>query len=61
MGAEGVPLIKKWISTSKIDFSDPTGRPASGCRARTPPLNGFILQIFWDLLDVEFKPKSNES
>ena len=61
MGDEGVPLIKKWISTGKIDFSDPTGRPASGCRARTPPLNGFILQTFWDLLDAEFKPKSNKS
>ena len=49
MGDEDV-----WISTGKIDFSDPIGRPASGNRARTPPSNGFILQTFWDLLDAEF-------
>ena len=60
MGDEGVPLIKKWISTGKIDFSDPTGRPASGNRARTPPLNGYILQTFWDFLDAESKPKGNK-
>ena len=51
MGDEGVPLIKKWISTGKIDFSDPIGKPASGNRARVPPSNGFILQTFWDLLE----------
>ena len=36
MGDEGVPLIKKWVSTGKIDFSDPIGRPAPGSRARVP-------------------------
>ena len=49
MGDEGVPLIKKWVSTGKMDFSDPIGRPASGSRARVPPSNGFILQTveYW--------------
>ena len=60
MGDEGVPLIKKWVSTGKIDFSDPVGRPASGARARVPPSNGFILQTFWDLLEIELKPKGNK-
>ena len=60
MGDEGVPLIKKWVSTGKIDFSDTTGKPASGNRARSPPLNGFILQTFWDLLEIELKPKGNK-
>ena len=60
MGDEGVPLIKKWVSTGKIDFSDPTGKPVSGNRARVPPSNGFILQIFWDLLEIELKPKGNK-
>ena len=60
MGDEGVPLIKKWVSTGKMDFSDPIGRPASGSRARVPPSNGFILQTFWDLLEIELKPKGNK-
>ena len=60
MGDEGVPLIKKWVSTGKIDFSDPIVKPASGKRARVPPSNGFILQSFWDLLEIELKPKGNK-
>ena len=60
MSDKGVTLIKKWVSTGKIDFSDPVGKPASGNRARVPPLNGFILQTFWDLLEIELKPKGNK-
>ena len=60
MGDEGVPLIKKWVSTGKMDFSDPIGKPASGNRTRIPPSNGFILQTFWDLLEIELKPKGNK-
>ena len=60
MGQKGVPLIKKWVSTGKMDFSDPIGRSASGSRARVPPSNGFILQTFWDLLEIELKPKVNK-
>ena len=56
MGNEGVPLIKKWISTGKIDFSGPVERTASGNRSRVLLSNGFILQTFWDVLDAEFKP-----
>ena len=48
------------FSMSKIDFSDPIGKPASGNRARIPPSNGFILQTFWDLLEIELKPKGNK-
>ena len=43
-----------------MDFSDPIGKPASGNRARVPPSNGFILQTFWDLLEIELKPKGNK-
>ena len=60
MGDEGVPLIKKLVSTGKMDFIDPIGKPASGNQARVPPLNGFILQTFWDLLEIELKPKGNK-
>ena len=60
MGDEGVPLIKKWVSTGKMDFSNPIGKPASGNRARVPPSNGFILQTFCDLPEIELKPKGNK-
>ena len=61
MGNEGVPLIKKWISTGKIDSSNPVERPASENRAtKVHLLNGFILETFWDLLDAELKPKVNK-
>ena len=60
MGDEGEPLIKKWISTGKIDFSNPVERPASGNRTKVHLLNGFILETFWDLLDAELKPKVNK-
>ena len=60
MGDEGVPLIKKWVSTGKMGFSDLIGKPTSGNRARVPPLNEFILQTFWDLLEIELKPKGNK-
>ena len=32
----------------------------TGNRARVPPSNGFILQTFWDLLEIELKPKGNK-
>ena len=60
MDDEGVSLIKKWVSTGKMDFSDPIGKPASGNKARVHPLNGFILQTFWDLLEIELKTKGNK-
>ena len=60
MDDEVVTLIKKWVSTGKMDFSDPIGKPASGNRVRVPPLNGFILQTFWDLLEIGLKSKGNK-
>ena len=60
MGDKGVTLIKKWVYVGKIDFRYPIGKPASGNRARVPPWNGFILQTFWDLPEIELKPKGNK-
>ena len=47
-------LQARWTSV------DPIGRPASGSRARVPPSNGFILQTFWDLLEIKLKPKGKK-
>ena len=60
MGPEGMPLIQKWTSTGRIDFSNPEEIPGTGGRARVPLLNGFIIQTFWDLLEQELKPKGNK-
>ena len=60
MENEGIPLIRKWQSTGKIDLSDTVEIPASGGRARVPLSSGFILQTCcWDLLE-ELKPKVNK-
>ena len=60
MGREGKPLLNKWISTGRIDFSNPEEIPATQGRARIPLSNGFIIQTFWDLLEKELKPKGNK-
>ena len=60
MGREGKPLLNKWVSTGRIDFSNPEEIPATQGRARIPLSNGFIIQTFWDLLEKEFKPKGNK-
>ena len=60
MGREGKPLLNKWISTGRIDFSNPEEIPATQGRARVPLSNGFIIQTFWDLLELELKPKGNK-
>ena len=60
MGREGKPLLNKWISTGRIDFSNPEEIPATQGRARVPLSNGFIIQTFWDLLEIELKPKGNK-
>ena len=58
MGDEGVPLIKKWVSTGKIDFSDLIGKPASG-NSKNSSFE-WIHSTFWDLLEIELKLKGNE-
>ena len=60
MGPEAMPLIQKWQSTGKIDFSTPEEIPGTSGRARVPVSSGFIIQTFWDLLEEELKPKGNK-
>ena len=60
MGPEAMPLIQKWTSTGKIDFSTAEEIPGTGGRARVPLSNGFVIQTFWDLLEEELKPKGNK-
>ena len=59
MGDEGILLVKKWTAIGKLDFSLPE-EISAGKKRRQPFLSGFILQTYWDLLDVECKPKGNK-
>ena len=60
MGDEGLPLIEKWESTGKLDYSNACETPAKeGGRSR-PLSSGFKLETYWSLLEEEFKPKGNK-
>ena len=60
MGNEGLPLIEKWESTGKLDYSNAHETPAKeGGRSR-PLSSGFKLETYWSLLEEEFKPKGNK-
>ena len=60
MGDEGLPLIEKWETTGKLDYSNAHETPAKeGGRSR-PLSSGFKLETYWKLLEEEFKPKGNK-
>ena len=58
MGDQGIPLIEKWESTGKLDYSN-ADEATEGGRRRTLS-SGYRIQTYWDLLDEEFKPKGNK-
>ena len=59
MGDEGLPLIEKWESTGKLDYSNSNVTPAKeGGRSR-PLSSGYKLETYWSLLEEEFKPKGD--
>ena len=60
MGDEGLPLIEKWESTGKLDYSNAEETPATEGGRRRILLSGFKIQTYWDLLEEEFKPKGNK-
>ena len=60
MGDQGIPLIEKWESTGKLDYSNAEETPATEGGRRRILSSGYRLQTYWDLLDEEFKPKGNK-
>ena len=60
MGDQGIPLIEKWESTDKLDYSNSRETPATEGGRRKALSSGYKLQTYWDLLDEEFKPKGNK-
>ena len=60
MGDQGLPLIEKWESTGKLDYSNAEETPATEGGRRRILSSGYQVQTYWDLLDEEFKPKGNK-
>ena len=60
MGDQGIPLIEKWESTGKLDYSNAEETPAAEGGRRRILSSGYKVQTYWDLLDEEFKPKGNK-
>ena len=60
MGDQGIPLIEKWESTGKLDYSNAEETPATEGGRRRVLLSGYKIQTYRDLLDEEFKPKGNK-
>ena len=60
MGDQGIPLIEKWESTGKLDYSNAEETPATESGRRRTLSSGYRIQTYWDLLDEEFKPKGNK-
>ena len=60
MSDQGIPLIEKWESTGKLDYSNSRETPATEGGRRKALSSGYKVQTYWDLLDEEFKPKGNK-
>ena len=60
MGDQGIPLIEKWESTGKLDYSNAEETPATEGGRRRILSSGYKVQTYWDLLKEEFKPKGNK-
>ena len=60
MGDQGIPLIEKWESTGKLDYSNAEETPATEGGRRRILSSGYKIQTYWDLLDEEFKPEGNK-
>ena len=61
MGDQGIPLIEKWESTGKLDYSPILEKlqPQKEVEEKLFRVDT-KLQTYWDLLDEEFKPKGNK-
>ena len=60
MGDQGIPLIEKWESTGKLDYSNAEETPTTEGGRKRILSSGYRVQTYWDLLDEEFKPKGNK-
>ena len=59
MGDEGYPYIEKWKATNELDFSTPEDVKDAEGRITANKSSGYKLKTYWDQLEKELKPKSN--
>ena len=59
LGDESHPLVQKWISTGKLDFSSPEEKKNDRGQVIQTLSSGYILDTWWELFEAEFKPKGN--
>ena len=57
MGDQGIPLIEKWESTGKLDYSNSRETPATEGGRRKALSSGYKVQTYWDLLDEDSNPR----
>ena len=59
IGDEGIPLIRKWTNTDRLDFSQPETITDDKGRVLRKISDGYKLETWWNLLEEELKPKGN--
>ena len=59
LGNESHPLVQKWISTGKLDFSSAEEKKNDRGQVTQALSSGYILDTWWTLLGEELKPKGN--
>ena len=60
MGDEGLPLMERWETTRKLDYSNADETPATEGGRKRALSSAFKLQTYWYLLEEEFKPKGSK-
>ena len=59
LGNESHPLVQKWISTGKLDFSSAEEKKNDRGQVTQALSSGYILDTWWTLLEEELKSKGN--
>ena len=60
LGNESHPLVQKWISTGKLDFSSAEEKKNDRGQVTQALSSGYILDTWWTLLEEELKPKGRK-
>ena len=59
MGDDGYPFLKKWKATGKLKFDHKEEVRDRQGRVTNPVSSGYLLDTYWELLEKELRPKSN--
>ena len=59
MGDDGYPFLRKWKATGKLKFDHKEEVQDRQGRVTNPVSSGYLLDTYWELLEKELRPKSN--